>query len=166
MSAVDVAALVIRLWLAVVMLAHGVNHARTQEGTAEWFAKKGFRSAPLQARMAAGTEILIAGGLALGLLTTFAAAGLVATMFAAFWTVHRFAGFFVFKRPDEGWEYVATLSVAAVALAIIGPGSASVDSAIDIAGTFDGWVGAVIAIAGVAVSGGQLATFWKKPADG
>ncbi len=115
--------------------------------------------------MAAGGEILIAGGLALGLLTSFAAAGLVATLFAAFWTVHRFAGFFVFRRPDEGWEYVATLSVAAVALAIIGPGSASIDSALDIADSLDGWVGAIIALAGVAASGAQLATFWRRPTD-
>ena len=165
MSPVDVAALVIRLWLAVVMLAHGINHARTQQGTADWFAKKGFRSPQLQARMAAGGEILISGGLALGLLTSFAAAGLVATLFAAFWTVHRFAGFFVFRRPDEGWEYVATLSVAAVALAIMGPGSASVDSAIEIADSLDGWVGAVIALAGVAASGAQLAAFWRRPSD-
>lgn len=43
-------------------------------------------------------------------------------MVVAFGSIHRFGGFFVFARPDEGCEYVATLVVAATTLAKIGPG--------------------------------------------
>lgn len=166
MTKVDVALLLVRLWAGIVMIAHGVNHGRTQEGTAKWFASKGFRSAKLNARVSAVNEIAIGLGLIAGFLTTVAAAALVATMLVAFWSIHRFAGFFVFHRPDEGWEYVATLSVLAVALAIAGPGRYSVDQAVGIAGNLDGWVGAAIIGAGMLAAAGQLAVLWRKPAGG
>ncbi len=164
MTAIDVALLMFRLWVAVVIIAHGVNHGRTQEGTAKWFASKGFSSPQLNARISALNEILIGLALIAGVLTSVAAAGLVATMFVAFWSIHRFAGFFNFHRPDEGWEYVATLSVIGIALAVLGPGRYSVDEALGIAGNLDGWVGLAIIGAGVLVAIGQLAVFWRKPA--
>ena len=108
-------------------------------------------------------EIAIGLALIAGLFTSVAAAGLVATMFVAFWAIHRFAGFFNFHRPDEGWEYVATLSVIGVVLALVGPGRYSVDEALGIAGNLDGWVGLAIIGAGLLVAAGQLATFWRKP---
>jgi putative oxidoreductase len=165
MTAIDVALLMFRLWVAVVIIAHGVNHGRTQEGTAKWFASKGFSSPQLNARISALNEILIGLALIAGLLTSVAAAGLVATMFVAFWSIHRFAGFFNFHRPDEGWEYVATLSVIGIALAVLGPGRYSVDEALGIAGNLDGWVGLAIIGAGVLVAVGQLAVFWRKPTE-
>lgn len=164
MNEIDVAMLVLRVWLGIVMLAHGVNHARSQEGTAQWFEKVGFRSPKLNARLSALTEIAVGLGLIVGLLTSIAAAALVATMFVAFWSVHRFAGFFVFHRPDEGYEYVATLSVAVLVLAMIGPGSASLDSAIGIDTSLDGFVGAGIIALGLLAGVGQAAVFWRKPA--
>ena len=60
---------------------------------------------------------------------------LIATMTVAFGSIHRFDGFFVFKRPDEGWEHVATLAVAALAIAAIGPGSVSLDAALGLEST-------------------------------
>lgn len=166
MEAIDVAPLLLRSWAAIVIIAHGVNHGRTQEGTAKWFASKGFRSPQLNARISALNEIAIGLALIAGLLTSVAAAGLVATMFVAFWSIHRFAGFFNFHRPDEGWEYVATLSVIGVALAVAGPGRYSVDEALGIAGSMDEWVGLAIIGAGLLVAAGQLATFWRKPSGG
>ena len=163
MRAIDVVLLMFRLWVAIVIIAHGVNHGRTQEGTAKWFASKGFSSPQLNARISALNEILIGLALIAGLLTSVAAAGLVATMFVAFWSIHRFAGFFNFHRPDEGWEYVATLSVIGVAVAVLGPGRYSVDEALGIAGNLDGWVGLAIIGAGVLVAVGQLAVFWRRP---
>lgn len=163
MTAIDVALLLLRLWAAVVIIAHGVNHGRTQAGTAKWFASKGFKSPQLNARISALNEIAIGLALIAGLLTSVAAAGLVATMFVAYWAIHRFAGFFNFHRPDEGWEYVATLSVIGVVLAIVGPGRYSVDEALGIAGNLDGWVGLAIIGGGLLVAAGQLATFWRKP---
>jgi putative oxidoreductase len=87
-------------------------------------------------------------------------------MFVAFWSIHRFVGFFNFHRPDEGYEYVTTLAVIALALAIAGPGRYSVDEALGIAGDLDGWVGLAIVGAGLLVAAGQLAMFWRKPPVG
>ena len=166
MTGIDVALLLLRLWAGIVIIAHGVNHGRTQEGTAKWFASKGFRSAKLNARISALNEIAIGLALIAGLLTSVAAAALVATMFVAFWSIHRYAGFFNFHRPDEGWEYVATLSAIGIALAIAGPGRYSVDEALGIARNLDEWVGLAIIGGGLLVAGGQLATFWRKPSAG
>jgi putative oxidoreductase len=159
----DLAFLIIRIWIGVVMIAHGVNHGRSLDGTANWFASKGFRSAPMNARVSAIGEILMGLALIGGLLTSFAVAGLVATMFVAFWSIHRFSGFFNFHRPDEGYEYVATLAVVAAALAIAGPGAYSLDHVFDIADQFDGVIGGVAAAAGLLAGGAQVAIFWRRP---
>lgn len=164
MDQIDTAMLVLRVWMGIVMLAHGINHARTQEGTARWFEKVGFRAPELNARLSAGNEIAIGLALIGGLLTTIAAAGLVATMLVAFWSIHRFSGFFVFYRPDEGYEYVATMAVAALVLAILGPGAASLDAVIGIDENLSGAVGAGIVGLGLLAGAGQLAFFWRKPA--
>lgn len=164
MESLDFATLLIRSWVGIVMVMHGINHGRSLEGTARWFEKVGFRSAQVNARMSAFAEIAIGLGIAAGLLTPFAIAGMVATMFVAFWSIHRFAGFFNFHRPDEGYEYVATLAVVGVALAIIGPGVASLDDALGIADDFDGIVGGAIALSGLLIGALQAAVFWRKPA--
>ena len=161
----DIATLVLRLWLGAVMLAHGINHARNLDGTASWFASKGFRRARMIAGGSAFGEVAIGLGIAVGLLTAPAAAGLIATMTVAFGSIHRFAGFFVFARPDEGWEYVVTLAVAALVLATIGPGSLSLDATIGIDETLSGWLGAGIGLVGMVVGIGQLAVFWQRPAQ-
>lgn len=163
MDQLDIALLVLRVWAGFVIIAHGINHGRSLDGTASWFESKGFRAPRLNALLSAGNEIAIGIGLIVGLLTSIAAAGLAATMFVAFWAIHRFAGFFNFHRPDEGYEYVATLAVISLALAVAGPGSVSVDSALGIADNLDGWVGAAIIGGGLVVAAGQLATFWRKP---
>lgn len=165
MSTVDVALLILRLWAGFVIIAHGINHGRSLEGTASWFESKGFRQPKLNAFLSAANEIAIGVALLAGLLTPVAVAGLAATMFVAFWAIHRFAGFFNFHRPDEGYEYVATLAVVSLALAVAGPGSASVDNALGIAENLDGWVGAAIIGAGLLVAAGQLAIFWRKPEE-
>ncbi len=163
MDTIDAAMLILRVWLALVIVRHGVNHGRNLEGTASWFASKGFRSPETQARISAVGEIAIGLGLLVGLLTSFAAAGLIAIMFVAFWAIHRFAGFFVFARPDEGYEYVSTLAVAAFVLAIVGPGRFSLDHLFGLADRFDGWAGAVVALAGIVAASAQLAAFWRRP---
>lgn len=161
MEAIDVALVVLRLWAGVVMIAHGINHGRNLEGTARWFEKVGFRSPRLNARLSFLNEIAIGIGLIAGLLAPIAAAGLAATMIVAFWSIHRFAGFFVFHRPDEGYEYVTTLAVIALVIAIVGAGTISLDDALGI--DLAGWVGAAIYGLGVLAAALQLAVFWRKP---
>lgn len=164
MEAIDVGVLVARVWVGIVMLAHGVNHARTLEGTTAWFEKVGFKSPALNARLSAANEIAIGLALLAGLLTSIAAAGVVATMLVAFWSIHRFAGFFVFHRPTEGYEYVTTLAMLALVIAIVGPGSISLDSVLGISENLDGWMGALIVGLGIVAGALQLAAFWRKPA--
>jgi putative oxidoreductase len=163
MDNIDIALLIMRLWAGFVIIAHGINHGRSLKGTAAWLAKVGFKAPQLNAFISSAMEITVGLALIFGLLTSVAAAGLAATMFVAFWSIHRFAGFFVFHRPDEGYEYVATLAVIALALSIIGPGSASVDAALGLDETLSGAVGAGIFGLGILAAGGQLATFWRKP---
>lgn len=164
MDPADLALLTLRTWLGVVMLAHGINHGRNLAGTAKWFASKGFRYARLNAAASAGGEIAVGLALIAGLLTSVASAGVIAIMVVAFGAIHRFAGFFVFARPDEGYEFVVTVSVAAFALATLGPGSIALDSAIGLAAHLDGWAGAAIAAAGVVAGGLHLALLWRRPA--
>ncbi len=161
MDTLDLVLVAIRVWLGIVMIAHGVGHVRNLEGTARWFESIGFRAAPLQARMSAFGELAIGSALVIGLLTGPALAGLIATMTVAFWSVHRAAGFFVYARPDEGWEYVATLTLVAAGLAVTGPGLVSVDHVLGLAGPLDGAVGLGIAAAGVLAGAAQLAATWR-----
>jgi putative oxidoreductase len=99
--------------------------------------------------------------LTLGLLTSLGAAGLIALMAVAFWTVHRRAGFWITSRPDEGWEYVFVLSAAAWALALLGSGEWALDQALGIGDNLDGCVGALIATGGIAAAAAQLAVFFR-----
>lgn len=163
MTSVDIALLALRLWAGFVIIAHGVNHGRNIEGTARWFGKVGFKAPELNAMLSSAMEVGVGLALLLGIVTPVAAAGLAATMFVAFWSIHRFAGFFVFHRPDEGYEYVFTLMVIALALSVAGPGSVSLDATLGLDETLSGWVGAGIFGLGILAAAGQLATFWRKP---
>ena len=164
MDAVDTALLILRVWAGVVFLAHGVKHARGRQRTGNWLAAVGFRNPDLQWLAMTATEIGVGALLIVGLLTSPAAAGLIGTMVVAYLVVHREVGFWVTARPDEGWEYVATLVAMAFGIAILGPGEWSLDDAIGIADDLDGWVGAVIAGGGVLSGIVQVALFWRKPA--
>ena len=105
-------------------------------------------------------------GLAVGLLTPVPAAGFVALMLVAAWTVHRHNGFFIVK---EGWEYNLMLAVAAVAIAGIGAGRYSLDYALfrdtGLYHLLHGWCGLAIALGlGLAGGIGQLVIFFRPPA--
>lgn len=160
------AMLILRLGLGVVFLAHGIKHLQGREKTSKWFGSIGFKQPEFQWLMSTATEIGVGLLLILGLLTSLAAAGVIGIMFVAFWTVHRAAGFFITSFMTEGievegWEYVFTLSFAALALAVAGPGEWSLDDAFEIATDLDGWTGLVIGIAGALVAFGQIVTFWR-----
>jgi putative oxidoreductase len=157
--------LVLRVSLGVTMIAHGYNHiwrGGKIAGTAGWFESLGMKPGKLHAWLASATELAAGAALILGLLTPFAAGALIGTMLVAFITNHLHAGFFVFRRPTEGWEYLMNLVAALIAVACLGAGEWSLDNAFDI--TCSGWWGFVIAmVMGVGGAAGLLIVFWRKP---
>ncbi len=157
----DWAVALLRLVAGAVILAHGVKHARGRVKTANWFGSIGFRQPDLQWFASTATEIGVGVLLIVGLGTSLAAAGLVAVMVVAFWTVHRSVGFWVTARPDEGWEYVLVLGAVAAAIAIGGPGEFSIDAVLGIEDLLNGWVGAALVAGGVVAAGAQIATFFR-----
>jgi putative oxidoreductase len=159
----ELALLVLRLVVGLGFAAHGAQKlfgafgGHGIHGTAGFFEQIGLRPGKAHARAAGAAEFL--GGLliALGLVTPFAAAALIAVMTAAVLTVHVRNGFFV---TSNGYEYNLMLVAALFALAGIGAGEWSLDNALglDVAGT--GWALAALG-AGIvgglgAVLGGRL----------
>ncbi|BBZ08709.1 doxX subfamily protein [Mycolicibacterium doricum] len=169
MTALDVGVLILRVVLGLTMAAHGYNKffgGGRIPGTASWFDSIGMKPGMFHARVAATTEMAAGIGLAVGLLTPVPAAGFVALMLVAAWTVHRANGFFV---VNQGWEYNLVLAAGAVAIPAIGPGRLSLDYAL-FHGTamwdvVQGWWGLVIALAlGLGGGIGQLVIFYRPPA--
>lgn len=161
-DAIDFILLVLRCGVGAVMLAHGINHIRPNiDGTAGWFGSMGMKPAKLHAWLASVTEIGSGLLLVVGLLTPFAAAGVVGVMFVAWAINHRGNGFFIF-RPGEGWEYVMTLGIVGLAIAAIGPGTWSLDEAFDLNDDFIGVIGLLIAaLGGIGGGAALLAGFWR-----
>ncbi|CAM2745270.1 DoxX family protein [Skermania piniformis] len=160
MEATDTALLLLRLVVGVTLISHGVNHwlgGGKIAGTGRWFESLGLRNGVFQAWMSVVTEIGAGVLLILGLLTPLACAAVVGVMLVAGLLAHRPNGFFVFK---EGYEYVLVLAVTAVALAMLGPGRASIDHAADI--VVDGWAGGAAAAGlGALATAGLLAVFYR-----
>jgi putative oxidoreductase len=162
--AVDTGLLILRLCLGLTLAAHGFNKffaGGRIPGTARWFESIGMKPGGLHARIAATCEIAAGLGLAAGLLTPIPAAGFVALMLVAAWTVHRPNGFFIVK---EGWEYNLVLAVGAVAIATIGAGRFSIDWVLFGHNWCDGWAGLVLSVGLGLVGGvGQLLIFYRPP---
>lgn len=157
----DLARLLLRGWLGVTMLAHGVRHARSLPGTAGWFESLGFREPELQAKTTAAIELATGTALLAGAATPLTASAVVGTMGVAYGSVHRPNGFFI---TDTGYEYVATMAVAAVAAAALGPGRFSLDHALGLDDRFGGKAAALGALVlGAGAAAAHLATFWTKP---
>lgn len=166
MTAFDFGLLILRVTLGVTVAAHGYNKftgGGRIPGTAAWFDSIGMKPGLFHARVAATAEVTAGLGLALGFLTPVPAAGIVALMLVAAWTVHRHNGFFIVK---EGWEYNLVLALGAVAVAATGAGRISLDHALlggtPIAPLLAGWCGLLIAV-GLGLTGGigQLAIFYR-----
>jgi putative oxidoreductase len=168
MTAANFGLLLLRVVLGLTMAAHGYNKffgGGRIKGTAGWFESIGMKPGTFHARVAATTEVAAGLGLALGLLTPVPAAGFVALMVVAAWTVHRKNGFFIVK---EGWEYNLILAAAALAIAATGAGRFSLDHVLFHGTSFyhllHGWCGLLIALVLGLVGGiGQLAIFYRPP---
>jgi putative oxidoreductase len=155
--------LILRVVFGLFLAYHGYNKVfgpSGLEGTARWFESIGMRWPRLQARLAATTEIGSGLLMAAGLLTPLAAAGMIGVMTVAIVVEHWRVGFFIFL-PNQGWEYCASIAVAAFVIAMVGPGRWSLDHALGI--EWHGWTGAVIAgAAGVGGAITQLAICYRR----
>lgn len=164
----DVAILILRLVLGLTLAAHGLNKffgGGRIPGTAAWFESIGMKPGRFHAVVAASAEVAAGLGLAAGLFTPIAAAGFVALMVVAVWTVHRPHGFFVIS---QGWEYNLVLAVSAVVVAMLGAGKFSLDYALFHGTGFchllHGWCALLIAVGlGLAGALGQLVIFYRPP---
>lgn len=162
---VDLGLLVLRVAVGITMVAHGYNHVFRGgkiAGTAGWFESLGMKPGILHAWLASVTELAAGAALVLGLLTPLAAGAIIGVLLVAWITNHRTAGFFVFRRPTEGWEYLMNLVAACVAIACVGPGGWSLDNGVN----FEphGWWGLGIAmLIGVGGALALLAVFWRPP---
>lgn len=167
-DAASVGMLILRLGIGIALAAHGYNKffgGGKIPGTARWFESIGMRKGTgrICAVMAASTELGAGTLMALGLLTPFAAAGMIAVMFVAGWTVHRPNGFFSAK---DGYELNFVFALAAVAVATVGAGRYSLDYGLGITYRLNGVTGLGIAlVVGLGGAALQLATFYRPPAD-
>jgi len=158
----DLAMLVLRLTLGLMLASHGCNKAFGAgglAGTTRWFESLGLRPAWLHARVAAATEICAGLALAAGFLTTLSCAAFIGLMTVAALTDHRGKGFFVFKG---GWEYVGIVGVVSACIAAVGPGGWSLDGALG--WEIQGWGWAIAGTALGVLSAIALLTVSRHPA--
>lgn len=161
----DPALLVLRLVVGGAFAAHGAQKlfgafgGHGIEGTAGFFEQIGLRPGKLHAWAAATAESFGGLAIALGIVTPIPVAALIGVMTAAVLTVHLKNGFF---NTNQGYELNLVLAAALFALAGIGAGAWSLDSALGIDLTGAAWaLGALgVGILGglAAVIGGRLAS--------
>ncbi|MGO2659672.1 DoxX family protein [Mycetocola reblochoni] len=121
--------LLLRLALAGVMLAHGLQKLFTWgvPGTQESFAAMGVPAAETAAIVVIAIETVGAVLLVLGLGTRVVGVLAAINMAVAVVLVHLAAGFFV---ADGGYEFALLLAVLGVVVALTGPGRYSLDAVI------------------------------------
>lgn len=163
-NTVNAALTVARVWVGIVMFAHGWRHlqsVRGGPGMANWFESLGLKPGKLHAWNVTITELAVGPALVLGLLTPAAYGGTAAILLVALATNHWKNGFFI-NSPGEGWEYVGTLALLSVVLGALGPGNWSLDDALDFNFAFDAPDAAIIAaVAGIGGTIAFLAAFWR-----
>lgn len=163
----DIAVLIPRVVLGIIMIMHGYNHWRGPggvEGTARWFGGLGLQPAIVHAWSSVLVEFAAGAALVLGLLSPLAGAATLGVMTVAGLTAHRKNGFFVFK---EGYEYVLLIGALCLSLGILGPGKYSLDRALGIDDNLNGWTGGGIVALGILAALAMLAVCWRptKPAE-
>ncbi|MCZ4519438.1 DoxX family protein [Rhodococcus ruber] len=162
MDTFDVALLILRLAVGGILAAHGFHKiflGAGLSGNGAWFDGLGMRPGQVHARFAAFTEITAGIAMMLGIFTTIAAAAFVAVMLVAGWIVHRAKGFFIMAA---GWEYAMLIAVSAVAIAMLGSGSLSVEQLVFGDNILTGWSGLVVAAgAGIIGGVGQMLLFYR-----
>jgi len=162
----EIGLVLLRSVVGLTLAAHGAQKlfgwfgGYGLDGTGGFMETLGFRPGRRHAFMAGLVEA--AGGLllAVGLLTPFAAASIVAVMLVAVVTVHLKGGFF---STSGGYEYNLVLAVAALAIAFTGPGAWSLDAVLGLQLSGAAW-GAGALVAGLVGGAIQLAGRAHAPA--
>lgn len=123
----DIALLVARVLLGVVLIAHGLQKfvTWTLAGTAEAFGQIGVPAASVSAPVSAVIELVDGVLLLVGLFAPIAGLLVALQMGVAAVLVHVGNGVFV---SENGWELVAVIAAAALAVGVAGAGRYSVDS--------------------------------------
>jgi putative oxidoreductase len=156
----DLPALLLRLTIGPMLVAHGYNKVFGKgglEGTTRWFDALGLQPAHVHARLAATTEIGAGSLITLGAASPLPAAAAIGLMATAARTDHKGKGFFVFKG---GWEYTGVVAGVAAVIAMLGPGRYSVDGARGRIRRGLGW-GLAAVLFGIANSTALMATSYK-----
>lgn len=148
-ASMDVGVLLLRLVIGLFFIGHGAQKlfgwfgGHGLEGTGGFFQSLGYRPGKPFAAIAGVSEFFGGLLLALGIFTPFAAAAIIGVMFNAVAAVHGQKGPWV---TNGGWEYNAVLSTTAAAIAFMGPGSASLDSALGLYADGVAWGVAAVAM--------------------
>jgi putative oxidoreductase len=122
----DLALLLSRVALGVILLAHGGQKFNewTLGGTAAAFANMGIPAPTAAATFSTAVEVLGGAALILGLFTPVVAALNTLNLLGALVLVHAGNGVFV---GDNGYELVLALAAGLLVIAMLGAGTFSVD---------------------------------------
>jgi putative oxidoreductase len=168
LTATDLGLLVVRVGIGVVFSMHGFQKlfgwfgGGGFAGTSRWFASLGLGDGRVAALLAGGSEIVGGLGLAFGLLTPLAAAAMVGTMTVAAFVNHEAKGFW---SAGNGWELNYHLIVAASAVAIAGPGAASVDAVLGIEDVGGPLLRALVVLVAIGLGWLRWATRSRPPSE-
>lgn len=165
-STVDVAFTVLRAWIGVLFVAHGLEKlfgAFGGQGRVAWRAsveRQGYRPVGLYVLLVPLGELVCGPLLALGLLTPVAAGFLSVEMLTAIRKIHFPKGFFNFKG---GWEFQGTLLLALAGFGLGSPGPIALDERLG--GSLGPIVYVVVVALGIAVALPGLMAPDAAPAD-
>ena len=166
--AIDAGLLTLRVLVGVTFALHGFQKlfgwfgGGGLDGTAAWFKSLGFGDGRAAAVMAGTAEVGGGLGLAAGLLTPVAAAAMIGAMTTAAFVNNAEGGFWsVYK----GWELNGYLIVVALAVAIAGPGSYSLDAVLGLEELSGLGPGLLAGVVGIALGWARWATRERSPAD-